>query len=75
MKAWIIKLLADASGAPCPVRALFLIGFLCGLAFQGVAVLRGAPFSMVTYGAGLAAYLAGGGAGIGAKTWASSPKS
>jgi len=75
MKTWIRNLLSDAAGAPCPVRVLFLAGFVLGLVFQGVALLKGGAFSMVDYGSGLAAYLAGGGVGVGAKTWAESRKS
>ena len=72
MKTWIRNLLSDAAGAPCPVRVLFLVGFVLGCVFQAIALAKGGAFSMVDYGSGLAAYLAGGGAGLGAKSWADS---
>ncbi|MHB1430295.1 MAG: hypothetical protein ACYCVW_16550 [Rhodocyclaceae bacterium] len=74
MRSWIKRLISDAAGVPCPARVLWLATFLAALTFQALAVLRSGEFSMVDFGTGMAAILAGGGAGVGAKTWGDSQK-
>lgn len=48
-------------------RALWALGTLAMIAYQGVAVWKGQPFSAVEFGAGIGAILAAGGFGVAAK--------